>query len=100
MLSLKPGVRFENISDSIVDQLPTICRVYRSFGQTCTITSARDGTHMAGSKHYTGEAIDLRTRDFSLPERREVHQTLQIVLGSDFDVVLEKDHIHLEFDPP
>lgn len=66
-------------------------------GRPAVITSARDGWHMAGSRHYSGEAVDLRSRDVKAPQAlvRELKDTL----GADFDVVLEADHIHLEFDP-
>ncbi len=98
MLSLKPGVRFEDISDRIVGALPSIVWIYRVYGQECVITSARDGRHMPGSKHYTGEALDFRTHYFKEAEKHNVRSHLQEALGSDFDVVLEEDHIHVEFD--
>ncbi len=99
MLSLKEGVKFEAISDRIVEILPSLTRIYRIFGQTCVITSARDGRHRTGSKHYTGEALDLRTFYFNQMEQRDIHREIQQALGSDFDVILEDDHIHVEFDP-
>lgn len=99
MLSLKPGVRFESIHEKIIEALPKVERIYRTFGRDLVITSARDGRHMAGSKHYTGEAIDTRTRYFSSLQRPDVHWEVQNELGPDYDVVLEKDHIHIEYDP-
>jgi hypothetical protein len=33
------------------------------FGKPCVVTSGRDGTHARGSKHYIGNAIDLRIAD-------------------------------------
>lgn len=38
-------------------------RVYEEAGHDFTITSCVDGKHMAGSLHYAGAAIDIRTRD-------------------------------------
>lgn len=67
--------------------------------QELTITSGGDGKHMVGSRHYTGEAIDIRSRDMSEVQKKRVVAMLVAVLGSDFDVVLEKDHIHIEFHP-
>ena len=99
-LSLKPGVLFEEIHERIVEALPTLERIYAHFGKTLVITSARDGKHKAGSLHYEGKAIDLRTRDFTPLRRQDVHFECQNQLGVDFDVVLEKDHIHCEFDVP
>ena len=59
------------------------------------VTSARDGVHGVNSKHYTGEAVDLRIRDFTDMWK----QYLQKALGKDWDVVIEQDHLHLEWDP-
>ncbi len=68
------------------------------------ITSAKDGSHMAGSLHYENRAYDIRTRnivglaEFPLAGRTWVDR-MRLVLGDDYDVVLEKDHIHAEYDP-
>ena len=98
-LSLKDGVQFTDISDRIVDVLPLIDKIYRCYGQTVVITSARDGLHKTGSKHYSGEAIDLRNHYFKEWEKKDVFRDLQCVLGEDFDVVWESTHFHCEYDP-
>lgn len=64
------------------------------------ITSANDGKHKSGSLHYQGCALDFRI--YNLPKRlwATVTRELQEALGDDlYDVVLEKDHVHCEFDP-
>jgi len=99
-LSLKPGVIFEDIDSRIIETLPIVDKTYLKFGFNGVITSARDGKHMPTSLHYKGRALDLRTFFFSPLQRQEFHWELQNALGSDFDVLLEKDHIHYEFDPP
>lgn len=64
--------------------------------QDITITSGTDGHHMVGSKHYTGEALDIRLLGDSTQEfRRRLGQRL----GQDYQVILETDHIHVEYDP-
>lgn len=73
--------------------------VLKVTGLELFITSAADGVHMPGSRHYTGEAIDLRIRSVDADKRVVLRAALQSVLGSLFDVVLEVDHIHIEFDP-
>jgi hypothetical protein len=70
------------------------------------ITSARDGIHSAGSLHYYGYAVDLRTWDamgVQLDDemRAIVANALRHKLASYspyFDVVEHKTHIHVEFD--
>lgn len=98
-LSLKPGVQFWGIHSRIVAALPVLEQIYSKFGQDLVITSARDGVHKPHSKHYSGEALDLRTFNLTPLERPEAHFDIHTALGSDFDVVLETDHIHIELDP-
>ena len=59
------------------------------------ITSTWDGTHSPGSWHQFCMALDFR-----LPNNHLVAaQKLMQKLGTDYDVVLEGDHIHIEYDP-
>lgn len=65
-----------------------------------TITSIKDGRHRSDSLHYKGLAVDIRINDMGGLEN--VNKILQLAadfLGNEFDIVLESDHIHLEFDP-
>ena len=68
-------------------------------GRDAIITSARDGRHMSTSLHFSGKAIDLRTRDMAAGKEQKVVEALKTKLGNNFDIVLESDHIHLEYDP-
>ena len=61
------------------------------------ITSVTDGKHGRGSKHYIGNAVDLRI--WNMRTTRKATSELAIALGSEFDVVLEKTHLHIEWDP-
>lgn len=63
------------------------------------ITSGTDGKHMTGSKHYTGEAVDIRSRNMTPLQRDYFVKALQERLGLDYQVIVEKDHIHCEYDP-
>ena len=67
------------------------------------LTSVKDAKHMKGSKHYDGQAFDLRTWVFKEHSRLvnidAFAEACRSSLGRDFDVVIEKDHIHIEFDP-
>jgi hypothetical protein len=76
-----------------------VARMYRQRGFTAIITSGVDGTHSAKSLHYQGLALDFRTRTVPVAARQPLRDAIADALGSDFDVVLEKDHLHVEFDP-
>ena len=73
--------------------------VYEQFDCDCVITSLTDGRHSRNSLHYSGNAMDLRTRNINEDELLPLVNTLRIALGENYDTVLEKDHIHVEYDP-
>ena len=76
------------------------CGIYREVAQqTCTITSGSDGVHGPNSLHYQGKALDFRTRTLTASQKQAVFLSLTAALGTQFDVVLEDTHIHIEFDP-
>lgn len=74
-------------------------RIWSEYGQDLVITSARDGIHSVGSLHYYGRAVDLRDRYFADHIRPQVVQDLRVALGKDYQVILEGNHIHVEYDP-
>ena len=73
--------------------------VFDRHGKEFTITSAIDGKHSRASKHYSGAAIDARTRHLLTSEADKITIDIKASLGADFDVVLETDHLHIEYDP-
>jgi hypothetical protein len=99
MLFLKPGVRITGLRPEILLAAVAAERVYEEAGHDFTITACVDGKHMAGSLHYTGAAIDVRTRDIPLADVQKLIARIKACLADDFDVLLEVDHIHIEFQP-
>lgn len=100
MLRWKDSVRFEGVSSAIVLAIVRAVDIYETYGADCWITSLNDSTHMIGSRHYVGTAVDLRTRTLSDRDVATVASLLRDALGPAFDVVLESDHLHIEYDPP
>lgn len=94
MLKVKNGVTPKNLIIAAA-----IANVGWDLPFDLVITSGTDGKHMKGSKHYTGEALDVRTSNIPKGEVGLVLNRLQTRLGSDYQVLLEADHIHVEFDP-
>ena len=97
-MKFKEGVDFTDMHDAVSD--PTLLAgldyIFTKFGvEEAVITSARDGKHMEGSLHYKGQAIDLRTKHVLEALTKKIKE----YVGSDYDVVLESEHIHLEWDP-
>lgn len=68
-------------------------------GVDIVVTSGTDGKHMQRSKHYSGEALDLRTSNLTKEQIQGLMQELKKRLGTNYDIVLESSHLHVEFDP-
>ncbi len=75
--------------------------------EVLTVTSVNDSRHMAESRHYTDEAIDLRSKSFlSGQSKRAFAAALTLQLnshrsGSQFVVILEgegtlNEHFHIQ----
>ena len=106
------GVRLKiGVTITVTAQLDRIMRmaevVYNMvMGEqfSVVVTSGNDSMHMEGSLHYKNLALDFRTGHswetplMSEEEAREIRDELKARLGVGFDVVLEKDHLHCEYD--
>lgn len=86
---LKDGASLEGAQSALLDGLAKLDALWKTHGMELVVTSGMDGKHMTGSLHYKGLAADLR-----FPLRDEIKATL----GPDWDVVWEKDHLHVELD--
>lgn len=101
-LQLKTGLgepRVFGLQGPIILALLVAIGVWEEFGQPCVLTAGIDGKHSAGSSHYTGNGIDLRTSGFTPEEKAAVLERLRARLTSDYFCQLESDHIHIQFKP-
>lgn len=96
---LKPGVRIQGLRPELVLAMVILDGVFVLRRAVLTITAVIDGKHSAGSLHYAGSAFDARTRDIPPAEVQEVATLARTALGADFDVVVEPDHLHIEYQP-
>ena len=73
-------------------------KLWKENGDELVITAGLDGAHSAGSLHYYGYAVDLRIRNFNASAKPGIAAALKKRLGNDYDVILHKTHIHVEYD--
>lgn len=100
--ALKGGVDIRGITPECVMGIVVAAQVYESRGVPFVVTSVRDGRHSERSLHYAGTAFDCRlpSRYTANPETdKKLRDEIAVALGQQFDVVLEADHIHVEWDP-
>jgi hypothetical protein len=100
---IKTGVDLRGLQPQMAIAYVIVKDIYKRKGYECVITSGNDSKHGPNSLHYQGKALDIRTRTI-LPQdltghTSSIHAEMKIALGEQFDVVLEKDHFHIEFDP-
>ena|SRR3990167_4443255 len=82
-----------------------IANVARDLPWDVVVTAGTDGKHMKGSKHYTGEALDVRSKNFpSKRAKQEFVAAVLLRLGPGYEMFLEsegkvQEHFHVEYDP-
>ena len=99
MIFLKDGVSINGVKPEIVFAMNVVEQIYRNYEVGLTITSINDSKHGYGSLHYIGYAFDCRIYNLEGVDVQPVVKEIKEALNADFDVLLEKDHIHIEFQP-
>lgn len=83
MLLLKPGVRVAGLRQEILIAVVAAERICAEMGVDCVVTACVDGVHQAGSLHYCGVAVDLRTRGFHPGDADKAITRIGQCLGAD-----------------
>jgi hypothetical protein len=99
VISIKPGARMLGVRAEILIAVPIACDILTMWDKELVITTGTDGKHKASSMHHAGWALDLRTRHLSEGQQRDFRDIMIKRLGSEYDVVLHKTHLHVEYDP-
>ena len=107
-MQFKTGVELTGLRPEMVAVLSAVEETYRytiNVEPVCTSGTERATKHKRSSKHYCGAALDFRIKDsatgviFSKPILATLQAGLLTRLTAEFDVVLESDHFHIEYDP-
>lgn len=96
-MKIKDGVSMSGVRPEIAIALQIVEPILNTYGQETVVTSCMEGRHKRASAHYSGRAVDLRIWDIT--NKDKCMEYMQDALGRDYDVIMESNHIHLEFDP-
>lgn len=99
MLRLKQGVDLNGIKPELLVGIRVAECVYEAHNYDLWLTSVNDGKHGRGSLHYVGLAFDCRIHQIPTGIVDQIVTTLKTYLNEQWDVVLEKTHIHIEYQP-
>lgn len=99
-----------NLHPTLTDFLFYADTLYSLHKQELVITSGSELTtkHMFTSLHYSGQAVDIRTKNCSLVPVAQAMRLRDIaasyciaynIATNWFDIVAENDHLHLEYQP-
>lgn len=97
------SIGFSGMQPQITLAMFIVSQVYFDYGyHELVITSINDGTHSRTSNHNKGMAVDFRGSiawGFTRESLERIVEEARKRLGRHFDIILEPDHIHLEYDP-
>jgi len=99
MTRIKAGVDIGELRAVMVVGLMVAQEAFGAVGKELVVTSGDDSKHSKNSLHYQNKALDLRTRHLAPGEGESIVAQMQDNLGNDWDIILEDDHIHMEYDP-
>lgn len=95
----KAGVDLTGVSWRMFVASLLIEPIFAMFGAELVITSGVDGKHGDGSLHYSGLALDYRTSTLGGYATMVYTKVRALLKPLGYDVVLESDHMHVEYDP-
>jgi len=98
-MRIKPGVILDGIQTPMLNVLVVVNAAYARQGIEVWVTCGLDGEHMEGSLHDKGLALDFRTRKIRIKIIEAIAAEVKTKLGDAYDVMIEKDHLHVEHDP-
>jgi hypothetical protein len=99
-MKCKSGVKFLGVHPQIFVAIYVADEVYKNVtNKEVTVTSCNDSLHSRTSLHYTGYAVDLRINDVAEDLWETLRTEIAKRLTDEYDVLLESNHIHIEYQP-
>lgn len=100
MLRFKPEVRIRYLDPRLVEPLAAACLWSARSAIDVEINSIEDGpdVHVATSLHPFGLAIDFDTVGDRAADLTALGEWFRRHLPAQYDVLLESDHVHVEWD--
>jgi hypothetical protein len=98
-MQIKQGASISGLQPEMAVALQVCASVYNKFGIEMVVTEGTAGRHSPKSRHYLGFAVDLRTWNVRRSKLDDLARQVRAALGKDFWVLLEADHMHVEFRP-
>lgn len=104
----KDGVPRDSLTENAVRAAAVAKKYFDELNISFLVTSTTDSTsssdsktrHMVGSKHDHGDAVDISIRGLGgAAAVKSIVDNIRRDLGDDYDVLIDKDHIHIEYDP-
>jgi len=88
-------------NNRVQTMITVVDEVLHGVGLHAVITSGLEGSHSNESFHYQARALDFRIRNWpgDISIRAEIVKDIRAKLGPAYDVVIEGDHLHVEYDP-
>ena len=99
MIFKDASLGFQSLKPQLTLALMVLDGVFEKNDSELVITSINDARHSKTSLHYSGAAVDIRSRN--IPDKEFLLKKCKEALGysPDFDMILEFDHYHLEYQP-
>ena len=100
-INFKGNVRIKTLRPEMLHAISVARAVFIANQAQLTVTDA--WRNDPDSLHYYNLAVDLRAKNLSREQRNNILGSLQIGLGTDYQVILhgqgDSVHYHIEFDP-
>jgi hypothetical protein len=98
-VQFKAGVLNNGVKPEILTAMLVANAIMARANQPFVVTSCTEAVHSPGSKHYVGYAFDFRLSSLGDAANKDILAKMKASLTEEYDVILEENHFHVEFDP-